>query len=171
MQTSTSKSASTSTQNNSTSQVQGTNGESDNPVAKLSASRSLLSEDTRDKLQNIVDQLETRSTNSKFLKIADGEEKCLLFDPGKVEHIVVKYPTKEGEDESKNKPVNRVKFFLKEAHGDGTLDGNAEDIEWTTSETTGKEILRWVLKGFFLLDISRRGSGKFDTKYTIGPHL
>lgn len=107
--------------------------------------------------------------NSKFLKFADGEEKVLLFDPNKAEHVVLTYPSKEGEPE--NKPTNRIRFYLKAAKVDGTIADDVEEVEWTTSETTGKEVLRWVLKGFFLLDVSRKGSGKFDTKYTISPHL
>jgi hypothetical protein len=184
-------SASTGTQNKSTSSVQGTtnnennnnnNRESKNDsktlsnvidsnsvVAKLAATRSVLAEDTRQKLQDIMDQLEQKSSNSKFLKFVDGEEKVLLFDPNKAEHVVITYPTKEGEPE--NKPTNRIRFYLKEANMDGTVADDVEEEEWTTSETTGKEVLRWVLKGFLPLDVSRKGSGKFDTKYTISPHL
>lgn len=178
-------SASTSTLNKSTSSVQGTtynnknnsserksrnNVIDENPaVVKLAATRSVLTEDTRQKLQDIMDQLEQKSTNSKFLKFADGEEKVLLFDPKKAEHVVITYPSKEGESE--NQPTNRIRFYLKEANVDGTIRDDVEEVEWTTSETTGKEVLRWVLKGFFLLDVSRKGSGKFDTKYTISPHL
>lgn len=178
------KSASTSTHNKSTSSVQGTTNNNssedgsenkNNPiaensaVAKLVATRSVLAEDTRQKLQDIMDQLEQKSTNSKFLKFSDGEEKVLLFDPNKAEHVVITYPTKEGEPE--NKPTNRIRFYLKEAKVHGTIADDVEEVEWTTSETTGKEVLRWVLKGFFLLDVSRKGSGKFDTKYNISPHL
>jgi hypothetical protein len=173
----------TSTQNKSTSSVQGTaNNKStssensknnvideNSAVAKLAATRSALTEDTRQKLQDIMDQLEQKSTNSKFLKFADGEEKVLLFDPHKSEHVVITYPSKEGEPE--NKPTRRIRFYLKEANADGRIMDEAEEVEWTTSETTGKEVLRWVLKGFFLLDVSRKGSGKFDTKYTISPHI
>jgi hypothetical protein len=175
---------STSTQNKSTNSVQGTTNnknvsnenkskndviDENSAVAKLAATRSALTEDTRQKLQVIMDQLEQKSTNSKFLKFADGEEKVLLFDPDKAEHVVITYPSKEGEPE--NKPTKRIRFYLKEANADGIIMDDAEEVEWTTSETTGKEVLRWVLKGFFLLDVSRKGSGKFDTKYTISPHL
>ena len=138
-------------------------------MAKLAATRSVLTEDTKEKLQGIMNQLEQKSTSSKFLKFADGEEKVLLFEPTKAEHMVIAYPNKEGEPE--NKPTNRIRFNLKEANVDGTIADDIEEVEWTTSETTGKEVLRWVLKGFFLLDVSRKGSGKFDTKYTISPHL
>jgi hypothetical protein len=178
-------SASTSTQNKSTSSVQGTANNYNNnnegrseknnvisensAIARLAAARSVLAENTRQKLQYIMDQLEQKSTNSKFLKFADGEEKVLLFDPNKAEHVVITYPTKEGEPE--NKPTNRIRFYLQEAKIDGTVADDTEEVEWTTSETTGKEVLRWVLKGFFLLDVSRKGSGKFDTKYAISPHL
>jgi hypothetical protein len=184
-------SASTSTQNKSTSSVQGTtNNENNNnnnreskndsktlsnvidsnsAVAKLAATRSVLTEDTREKLQSIMNQLEQKSASSKFLKFADGEEKVLLFEPNKSEHVVITYPSKEGEPESK--PTNRIRFHLKETNVDGAIADDVEEVEWTTSETTGKEVLRWVLKGFFLLDVSRKGSGKFDTKYTISPHL
>ena len=70
-----------------------------------------------------------------------------------------------------NKTINRIIFYVKEANDDGAVSDDSEEVEWTTSETTGKEVLRWVLKGFFLLDVCRKGSGKYDTKYTISPHL
>ena len=177
-------SVSTSTQNKSTSTVQDTTNnkssssenkiknnviDENSAVAKLAAARSVLTQDTRQKLQDIMDQLEQKSTNSKFLKFADGEEKVRSFEPNKAEHVVITYPSKEGDPE--NKPTNRIRFYLKEANVDGTITDDAEELEWATSETTGKEVLRWVLKGFFLLDVSRKGSGKFDTKYTISPHL
>ena len=172
--TSTSSGASTGTQNGSTSSVQGSTNKNNNsindPVAKLAASRGMLTEDTRHKLEDIVKQLDEKTTNSKFLKIADGEIVCLLFDPNKVEHIVVTYPKKEGEKEEP-KPVNRIKFWVKQLDENGIVPKDSEEIEWTASETTGKAILKWVLKGFFLLDIERHGSGKFDTKYEISPHL
>ena len=85
------------------------------------------------------------------------------------EHVVITYPNKEGEPT--NKPTNRVKFMLKEANEDGRVPDDREEIEWTTSETTGKEVINWIMKGFFLLDVSREGSSKFDTKYTLSPHL
>jgi hypothetical protein len=154
-------------------QVQGTSNtnkiNSDDPVAKLAASRSMLSEDARHKLENINEQLKRKTTNSKFLKLGDGENKILLFNPERIEHVVITYPIKEGEPA--NKPTNRVKFMVKEANEDGRVPDDREEIEWTTSETTGKEVLNWIMKGFFLLDVSREGSGKFDTKYTISPHL
>jgi hypothetical protein len=172
---STSSSASTTAQNGSPSSVQGaTNNNYNNgindPVAKLAASRGMLAEDTRHKLEGIVKQLDEKTTNSRFLKIADGEIVCLLFDPTKVEHIVVTYPKKEDEKEEP-KPVNRLKFWVKQTDENGIVPKDTEEIEWTASETTGKAILKWVLKGFFLLDIERHGSGKFDTKYEISPHL
>ena len=171
---STSSSASTCTQNGSTSSVQGATNENNNgindPVTKLAASRGKLTEDTRHKLEDIVKHLDAKTTNSKFLKIADGEIVCLLFDPMKVEHIVVTYPKKEGEKEEP-KPVNRIKFWVKQVDENGIVPKDSEEIEWTASETTGKAILKWALKGFFLLDIERHGSGKFDTKYEISPHL
>jgi hypothetical protein len=175
-----SASASTGTQIKSTSSVQGTlnnskdngNDGSNNPVAKLAASRSMLSEDTRHKLEDIVAQLEEKSVNSgdsKFLRILDGEERVILFDPDKVEHLVITYPAKEGEPESK--PTKRIKFLVKEANADGVIPEGTEEIEWTASETAGADALRWILKGFLLLDVARKGSGKRDTKYTISPHL
>jgi hypothetical protein len=48
---------------------------------------------------------------------------------------VITYPNKEGEPT--NKPTNRVKFMLKEANEDGRVPDDREEIEWTTSETTG----------------------------------
>ena len=85
--------------------------DNNSPVAKLAETRSVLTEGTRQKLQGIMNQLEQESTNSKYLKFVDGEDKVLLFDPNKAEHVVITYPTKEGEPE--NKPTNRIRFYLK----------------------------------------------------------
>ena len=189
----TSTSASTGTENKITTgngQVKGTTssiddtrtnittGSIDTPVAKLAASRSMLSEDTRHKLENIVKELEEKPNKSgKFLKILDGELRTLLFDPDKFERLEITYPVKEGEKESNGssnkpaKPTRRIKFLVREAHENGIVPDDSEEIEWTASETAGTDALKWILKGFFLLDVTRKGSTKLDTKYTISPHL
>jgi hypothetical protein len=139
------------------------------PIEKLAASRSALSDEQKRKLDKLDNEIKPRSTNSKFFKFTAGEDKCVLFDTDKVERIVVKYPPKEGETESK--PTNRVKFMIKIAHSDGTITEDTEEVEWTASETAAKEVIKWMKKGFFLLDVHREGSGKNDTKYDISPHL
>ena len=161
----TNSSASTSTLKNQL------NGTENNPAANLAASKGMLPEDTRRKLEGILAQLDEKpsSTNGKFLKIADGEELCLLFDPEKIEHTVITYPSKAGAPPSK--PTKRIKFWVRVANGDGKVPADREEVEWTASETAGGEALRWLVKGFFLLDISRRGSGMNDTKYRSVPHI
>lgn len=139
------------------------------PIEKLAASRSALSDEQKRKLDKLDSDIKPKSTNSKFFKFTAGEEKCVLFDIDKIEHVVVKYPPKEGETESK--PTNRVKFMIKIAHSDGTVTDDTEEVEWTASETAAKEVIKWMRKGFFLLDIHREGSSKNDTKYDISPHL
>jgi hypothetical protein len=139
------------------------------PIEKLAASRSALSDEQKRKLDKLDNDIKPKSTNSKFFKFTTGEDKCVSFDMDKVERIVVKYPPKEGETESK--PTNRVKFMIKIAHSDGTITDDTEEVEWTASETAAKEVIKWMKKGFFLLDVHREGSGKNDTKYDISPHL
>jgi hypothetical protein len=141
----------------------------DDPIAKLAATRSMLTEDQKHKLDALDSTIKPKSTNSKFFKFTAGEEKCVLFDPDKIEHVEITYPKKEGEPE--NKPTKRIKFMIKIAHNDGTVTDDTEEVEWTASETAGKEVIKWMKKGFFLLDIHREGSGKNDTKYDITPHL
>ncbi len=189
----TSTSASTGTENKITTgngQVKGTTPSTNNtrtntttdsndtPVARLAASRYMLSEDTRHKLENIVKELEEKpNKSSKFLKMLDGELRTLLFDPDKFERLEITYPVKDGEEESNGgnskptKPTRRIKFLVREADENGVVPDDAEEIEWTASETAGTDAFRWILKGFFLLDVTRKGSTKFDTKYTISPHL
>jgi hypothetical protein len=101
----------------------------------LAAIRSSLSDEQKRRLEleQLDSEIKPKSTNSKFFKFTAGEEKCVLFDIDKIEHVVVKYPPKEGETE--NKPTNRVKFMIKISHSDGIVTYDTEEVEWTASET------------------------------------
>jgi hypothetical protein len=99
------------------------------------------------------------------LKIAPGQTKTLLFDPEQIKQITVNYPS------DPNTQVKRVQCFVKEADEKGNVPKDVEVQDFTTSVTAGRDILRWVLKGFTLLDIERTGSGMRDTKYLVSPHL
>jgi hypothetical protein len=160
MQSSTSESVSSSTQNKSTSSVQGT----ENNNVKVN-----VTNDTRAKLLDIAGQIDSNTTNSKFLKISGNQTKVLLFDPEQVEYITITYPNKEGEEP--NKPVNRVRFILKEANGDGSVPADRESADWVTSQTTAKLIINYLVKGFTKLEVSRSGQSMYDTKYSIVPFL
>ena len=89
------------------------------------ASRSSLSDEQKRRLEQLDSDIRPKSTNSKFFKFTAGEEKSVLFDIDKIEHVVVKYPPKEGETESK--PTNRVKFMIKIAHSDGIVTDDTEE--------------------------------------------
>ena len=155
-----SESASASTENKSTSSVQST---------KNNGVKKNITPDVRARLLQISGQIDSKTASSKFLKISSNQTKILEFDPDKVEYVTITYPHKEGEPP--NEPVNRVKFILKEANEDGTVPDDRESVEWTTSQTTAKTIISYLLKGFFKLEVSREGQNKQDTRYTIVPYL
>ena len=62
--------------------------------------------------------------------------------------------------------------MVKEVGPNGSIpEEDKEELEWNTSETTGGDVLKWLMMGFRLLNINRKGSGKFDTKFDITPHM
>lgn len=126
------------------------------------------------RLLNISNQIEQKLASkfdgeiSKFLKMQPGIKYTLLFDPEKIEKTTVEY---KNEDGTKSSPTERLKCMVKITDEYGNLHGDEfdQDVEWTVSLTTGQQILKWVLKGFYVLDIIRSGVGKFDTKYDVTP--
>lgn len=142
----------------------------DDPLKKLSESRVPLSDEQRRRLEDMSEQIKKKAaSNSKFFKFFAGDTKTILCDPDKIKTVEMTFPNKPGEPE--NKPTTRMLLMIKIANANGVVPENAEEVEWNTSETTGNEVLRWVLMGFRLLDVHREGSGKKDTKFTISPHL
>ena len=143
----------------------------DDPIAKLSASRVTVTAEQLQRMQDTQREIKQSSeSRGKFLKFLSGDIKTLLFDPDKFERVVMTFPSREGEPP--NKPARRIKFMVKEIRLDGIIpEEDIEDFEWNTSETTGAEVLKWLIMGFRLLNINRKGSGKFDTKFNITPHM
>jgi hypothetical protein len=141
------------------------------PIARLSASRIAVTAEQMQRMKQISNEIrESSSSQGRFLKFLSGDSKTILFDPDKFERIVMTFPNKEGEPP--NKPAKRIKFMVKEMRQEGSLpEEDVEELEWNTSETTGGDILKWLMMGFRLLDIRRTGSGKFDTKFDITPHM
>lgn len=116
-----------------------------------------------------LDQTINQKGSDSYLRIKAGETKVLLFspDPSKYKKEPVIYTDKES---GRSDTVERMKFLVYEADQDGNVSDNAEEEEWTISLTTGRDVLKWMSKGYFLLDIERQGSTKRDTKYFISPH-
>jgi hypothetical protein len=133
------------------------------------SSNATLNAETRSRLEALStqfdEQLSKGGTDATYLKIASGQTKALLFDPEQIKQITVNYPS------DPNTPVKRVQCMVKEANEKGNVPKDAELQDWTTSVTAGRDVLRWVLKGFTILDVERTGSGLRDTKYMISPHL
>jgi hypothetical protein len=138
-------------------------------ISNTATNKATLSADTRHRLEALSNQFDEQlskgGTDATFLKIAPGETKTLLFDPEQVKQITVNYPS------DPTTPVKRVQCMVKEADEKGNIHKDAEIQDFTISITAGRDILRWVLKGFTLLDVNRVGSGMRDTKYMISPHL
>ena len=138
-----------------------------NNSANAQATKTTLTEDARHRLENLASQIDKQvasAGNSKFLKILANESKVLLFDENRIEQISVTYPG------STDGPSERIRCFVREVSGNGAII-DQEPRDWTVSITTGRDILKWVLKGFKTLDVSRTGSGMRDTKYSISPHI
>lgn len=135
----------------------------------ITTKTSTLSAETRRRLEALSNQFDEQlskgGSNVPYLRISSGETKTLLFDPDQIREKKIPYPS------DPDNPVNRTCCMVKEAGADGRIPNDAELQEWTTSVTAGRDILRWVLKGFTLLDVNRVGSGMRDTKYMISPHL
>jgi hypothetical protein len=101
-------------------------------------------------------------------KICDRKVKFLFskywlwFDHAKTVEADVEYPSEPG------KKVHRVKFYVREI-----TNGKKSDIEeeWTTSVRTSTSIIKWLVKGYYEIDITRFGSQKNDTRYECDPVL
>jgi hypothetical protein len=146
-----------------------TNGE--DPVAKLSASRITVTPEQMQRMKQVTSEIRDNALGqSRFLKFLSGDSKTLLFDPDKFEKVTMTFPSREGEPP--NKPARRMKFMVKEIRANGSIpEEDVEELEWNTSETTGGDVLKWLMMGFRILNIHRKGSGKFDTKFDITPHM
>jgi hypothetical protein len=117
-----------------------------------------------------LDQTINQKGSGSYLRLAAGETKVLLFspDPTKYKKEPVTYTDKQT---GRSDTVERMKFLVYEADQDGNISDDAEEEEWTISLTTARDVLKWMSKGHFLLDVERQGSTKRDTKYFISPHM
>jgi hypothetical protein len=119
------------------------------------------------RLKEMYERLNQRATpvqigDGHYLKIKAGEHKRLWFDHTKTTEADVEYPSEPG------KKVHRVKFYVREI-----TNGKKSDVEeeWTTSVRTSTSIIKWLLKGYYEIDITRFGSTKNDTRYECDPVL
>jgi len=74
----------------------------------------------------------------------------------------IEYPSEPG------KKIHRVKFYVYQVEN-GRKSGILE--EWTASVRTSKDIIKWLVKGYYEIDITRHGMNKNDTRYDVDPVL
>ena len=144
--------------------VENHNGSSDGTNNNASKSPGNKVTDAEAKrLREMLDRLNKRTASAgHYVKLKDGESKRFLFDIDNMSEEDVAYPS------NPTKPVHRIKFGVREV-----MNGKTSDTveEWTTSSTTGKTVLKWLLKGYNQFDIARFGSAKNDTRYEVDPVL
>jgi hypothetical protein len=131
--------------------------------------KQILDEETKRKNELLLQEIEKASAQaSKFFKFQDGEHKTLRMLPHLTEPTYVTYPSNPGEK------VQRYRFVAFEQVLDdqnGTLrDATSEPKEWTVSVSVAKDLIKWINKGYFVLDITREGNS-LSTKYAITPYV
>jgi hypothetical protein len=135
--------------------------------------KQVLSEEVKRRIEATRKDIEKLSSEAyKFLKFADGQHRLLLFDKDRIpeKSVIITFATQPTE------PVARYVFFaweLTEQDKDNELKPTMaveEAKEWTVSPTVANELLRWIAKGYFLLDVTRHGT-EFKTRYEIEPHI
>jgi hypothetical protein len=144
--------------------------------------RQTLSEEVKCKLAEITTQIENRHQsfrNSRFIKFKDGEHKLLSLIANKVQIVTVTYPN------APDKPVQRYKFYVHDLTTTASSSGlnsttittttnnnnvplNEEEQEWTVNATVARELIRWLSKGYFIMNITRHGTD-LKTTYDIEP--
>lgn len=125
---------------------------SNNQVAK----KQVLTEEQRRKIAEVNAEIDKQSTNSQmYLKFKDGETKTLSVDPTKTHSEPVEY--EEG------KPVMRWKYYVRELSSEMN-----QEKEWTVGINLAKDLQKWIAKGYFTMNITRRGSD-LQTKYDVDP--
>lgn len=119
------------------------------------------------RLRDMYERLNQRASstpgNGHFLKFTkDGEHKRLFFDHTKIVEEDIEYPSEPG------KKIRRVKFYVYQVE-----NGQRSNIleEWTASVRTSKDIIKWLMKGYYEIDITRHGMSKNDTRYDVDPVL
>ena len=135
--------------------------------------RQTLSEEVKWKLAEITTQIENRHQsfrNSRFIKFKDGEHKLLSLIADKVQPVIVTYPN------APEKPVHRYKFYVHDLTTESDLNSRTattnvpmnEEQEWTVNATVARELIRWLSKGYFIMNITRHGTD-LKTTYDIEP--
>jgi hypothetical protein len=153
-----------------------------NIASKISNNkRQTLSEEVKYKLAEITTQIENRHQsfrNSRFIKFKDGEHKLLSLIANKVQPVTVTYPN------APDKPVQRYKFYVHDltttassglnsttitTTNNNNVPMNEEDEqEWTVNATVARELIRWLSKGYCIMNITRHGTD-LKTTYDIEP--
>jgi hypothetical protein len=146
-------------------QSQNQNNDNDNIIRKQTITPEL-----RNQILEMSAKLEEKSRanmESHFIKIDDGQKRTFRVLPRMPEEKQVVY--------DKNKPnetVTKYRFFVYEQVLDEKTgifrDMTDEPKEYTAPVTVCRELLRWMEKGIFLVEITRNGTG-LGTKYTVDP--
>jgi hypothetical protein len=126
------------------------------PTLGQASKKQVFTEDMKRKIAEVNAEIEKQSTSSGlYLKFKDGETKTLSFDPSKTHSEPVEY--EEG------KPVMRWKYYVRELSSEMN-----QEKEWTVGINMAKELQKWIAKGYFVMNITRRGSD-LQTKYDVDP--
>lgn len=138
--------------------------------------KQVLSEEVKRRIEATRKDIEKLSSDSsKYLKkFADGEHRLLAFDKDRIPERSVQVVYNNSKPEE---TVPRYVFYVWQNNNGEELTPTAtgmaaeeEAKEWTVSPTVANELLRWLAKGYFLLDVTRHGT-EFKTRYEIEPHI
>ena len=95
----------------------------------------------------------------------------------KVQPVTVTYPN------APDRPIQRYKFYVhdltttsglnpqlqqQQLTNNNNVPLNEEEQEWTVNATVARELIRWLSKGYFIMNITRHGTD-LKTTYDIEP--
>jgi hypothetical protein len=122
-----------------------------------------LSEEAKHKLLELNAQLQEQSNSddTNYIKFKAGDTKVLKFEPDLTRMDNVSYPDNP-------KPTLQYKFYASER-----MEGNkwTKIREWTTAPRWAKLVIALLLKDFLTQEVTRTGSDKNDTTYTVTPFV
>jgi hypothetical protein len=124
-----------------------------------------LSEEEKRHQTNLTNEIEElAAANSKFISTGrwkDNETKLLQFLPEKTKTEVTRF------ESNPDKDVKRVRYYVYDMNEEpNPVDGIRNEKEMSVSLSTAKNIQKAIKKGYFVLAITRKGTG-FDTEYEV----
>lgn len=122
-----------------------------------------LSEESKRKLLELNAQLQEQSNSddTNYIKFKSGDTKVLRFEPELTHKEDVQYP-------DNSKPTLQYKFYASER-----IEGNkwSKVRELTLAPRWAKLVIALLLKDFLTQEVTRTGSDKNDTTYTVTPFV